>query len=107
MTEMIRDLTEKSVLSVQAVSKEWHGLTLRKPYSQRGEHSNVVDSCKQLSLGKPPSHKDSKTQRKIRGFGPLRLCGLVQTCFDSTEFECSRVLSPHPDLLKRYYNKVV
>jgi len=33
MTEMIRDLTEKSVLSVQSVSKEWHGLTLRKPYA--------------------------------------------------------------------------
>ena len=32
MTEMIRDLMEKSVLSVQSVSKEWHGLTLRKPY---------------------------------------------------------------------------
>jgi hypothetical protein len=30
-----------------------------------------------------------ETQRKIRGFVPLRLCGFVQLGLDSTEFEYS------------------
>ena len=47
---MIRDLTEKSVLSVQSVSKEWHGLTLRKPW---GRKLNDLLTCFGIGLKTP------------------------------------------------------